>query len=167
MKYNNELTYERLKEVVNYDPETGIFTWKIKLNNNLVVGSIAGTLTTRRHIRLTIDGNHCQAHRLAWLYVYGEWPEGDVDHINNIRTDNRIENLRLATKSQNGMNCKVAEDNKSGVKGVCWDQRLKRWRAYVTKEGKTTEKRFKSFEEAAEYVKKLREELCGEFTRHE
>ena len=167
MKFNDQITLERLKEVVDYDPLTGIFTWKIKLNNNLVVGSVAGALTSKGYIGLTIDRNYYQGHRLAWLYVYGEWPEGDVDHINNIRTDNRIQNLRIATKSQNSMNCKVPKNSKSGVKGVCWDERLKRWRAYVTKEGKTTEKRFKSFEEAAEYVKELREELCGEFTRHE
>ena len=84
----NQLTQERLKELLHYDPETGYFTWKISPNNAVKVGSVAGT-SMNNYIRIIIDHKAYLAHRLAFLYMEGYFPEHEVDHINRIRDDNR------------------------------------------------------------------------------
>jgi len=93
------LTQEKLKELLAYDSETGLFKWCVRVGKRIHVGSIAGHLDEiSGYIRITVQGKIYQAHRLAWLYVHGYFPETDVGHINKVRHDNRIENLREASR---------------------------------------------------------------------
>lgn len=129
------LTAERLREVAEYDPDTGLFRWT-KPRKKITVGSIAGTLSKRGYIDICIDVRVYKAHRLAWLYTYGEWPAALIDHINGDKTDNRLANLRPATKSENGANrTKHESRNTSGYRGVHWDKRSQRWVACIKQNG--------------------------------
>ena len=108
-----------LKQLLHYDEDTGLFHW-IKTNTNCVfVGTVAGSNGGKGYLQIQINGKCYKAHRLAWLYVYGEMPSSQIDHVNGIRNDNRINNLRLATSFQNIQNQKKAQKhNKTGFLGV-------------------------------------------------
>ena len=106
-------------EVLEYDKETGFFTWKIKPCKNQEVGSIAGTLhKATGYIKITYKGHKVSAHRLAWAFINGKWPENQIDHKNNDRSDNRYCNLRQANTQQNMLNRIISSNNTSGIKGV-------------------------------------------------
>ena len=96
-KRKEVVTQEYLKSLLIYNPETGHFHWIKPRNSTLQRAEFAGSLD-KKVISITINKKHYKAHRLAWLYTYGHFPEGEVQHINKIRTDNRISNLRLKTK---------------------------------------------------------------------
>ena len=114
-----ELTVERLREVLDYCPDTGVFTWKIRTNSRVKVGDVAGCLDKDGYLRIQIDSRLHFTHRLAWFYVTGEWPPDQIDHINGIRDDNRIANLRAATRSENGQNRRKPQaNNTTGYLGV-------------------------------------------------
>ena len=129
------LTLERLKELFEYDPESGLFT-RAKAIKGYRKGQQAGTDNGRGYIRLVIDGRGVLAHRLAWFYVHGEWPEGEIDHINRIPNDNRIENLRVVTRSQNLVNKGLDRRNTSGVTNVTFDRHRNRWTAQMRRDGR-------------------------------
>ncbi len=112
------LTVERLREVLDYDATTGVFTWRVRLSSNATSGSVAGTIYANGRRYITIERKRHFASRLAWLYVHGEWPDGQVDHRNRERDDNSFDNLRLATSQQNMANRGVSKRNRLGVKGV-------------------------------------------------
>lgn len=169
-----ELTQEQLKELLDYDPETGIFTWKSGRSNKSKDGrglwrSEAGWVTLKGYIAIEINGRQCMAHRLAWLYIHGMAPYLQIDHVNLDKADNRISNLRLATQSQNQHNTTVRRTNKLGVKGVY----LKRFEsgnvAYATKICVNRKVihigYFSSIEEAKAAYDKASLELRGEFSR--
>ena len=118
----------RLRRIVSYDPETGVFTR---------AGKVAGCRQSAGYTHVRIEGERYLAHRLAWMYVTGEWPDGDIDHANGVRSDNRWVNLRLATRSQNNANMKVNGRNLSGLKGVKFDKRDGRFYAAITIDRKT------------------------------
>lgn len=125
------LTAERLREVLNYAPETGIFTWRQK-RGCMAAGSIAGCKHGRDgRIYISVDGRLYKAHRLAWLYVKGEWPPAGLDHRDGVPDHNWIKNLRPATQPQNMQNLQRAHrDSRTGLLGVqgrggCWRARLK------------------------------------------
>jgi hypothetical protein len=112
------LTQERLKELLTYDPATGVFRNRID-RGHVKAGAVAGnTHSTKRYRYISIDSRRYFAHRLAWLYMTGEWPKDQIDHINCIRDDNSWSNLREATNSQNHANIGKRRDNKTGYKGV-------------------------------------------------
>ena len=129
-------TVERVKELLDYDPETGVFTWRVKRGGAVNAGDIAGTKDGRGYWQIGIDRTLYLAHRLAWLYTYGEWPKNALDHINRIRTDNRIANLRPATHALNNQNATKRRDNKSGVTGVWRNEKLSKWQAYIRINGR-------------------------------
>jgi HNH endonuclease len=108
------LTQERLKELLSYEPETGLFFWKIGRHR----GNSAGIISENGYVRIKIGPKRYMAHRLAWLYMNGEFPSVSVDHIDGRRDNNRAENLRTANSSQQGMNTKLRCDNRAGLKGV-------------------------------------------------
>lgn len=131
------ITAEKLREVLDYDPVTGEFTWRAKVSDKTVVGRKAGTVTGGGRYYIGMFRKHYLAHRLAWLHVHGEWPVLDVDHVNGDTLDNRIVNLRLATKTQNQGNRKISHNCKSGLKGVEWHPQSGKWRARMTRDGKS------------------------------
>lgn len=110
------LTANRLRELLNYDPETGVFTWAIT-RRGCRKGSVAGCKMKHGYITIRLDNALYTAHRLAWLYTNGEWPAEQIDHINRDRADNRISNLRAVTNAENAQNQKTRA-NKSGFTGV-------------------------------------------------
>ena len=108
------ITQEELKHVIHYNQDSGIFSWILANTNRIKASDIAGSFDKENgYTRITIDGKRYAAHRLAWFYVYGEWPEV-IDHINGIGTDNRIVNLRNCNLQQNALNHKK-KINKSGL----------------------------------------------------
>ena len=124
------LTAERLRALLDYDPVTGVFTWKATRTGQAVAGRIAGGALHTGYHRIQIDGRAFLAHRLAWLYVHEVWPQGQIDHINGVKADNRIANLREATASQNGQNRRGSQiNNGSGLLGVYPHDASGRWRA--------------------------------------
>ena len=127
---NKELSQERLKELLEYDEDTGIFIWKVSRSGNIKSGTVAGSKLQGYSI-IMIDRINYKAHRLAWLYVHGYFPENFIDHKNGIRYDNRISNLREVSKSCNGQNCKIHSNNKSGYNGVSWEKTKKKWRSQI------------------------------------
>jgi hypothetical protein len=158
-RYN--LTAERLRHLVNYDSSTGIFTWRIS-RPRCAVGGRAGHFAEDGYWTIRIDGHLYEAQRLAWLHFYGEWPIPSIDHINRITDDNRIENLRLANKQQNGANRKVQKNSKSGVKGV--SRHGLGWRAKITINGQFhLLGTFKDIEDARNAYLAAAEKLFGEY----
>lgn len=133
---NTGLTIERIRKVFNYEPETGIMRWAIRTGSRSTIGAIAGHLHNDNYWRVRVDRKLYLTHRLIWLYVYGEWPDRDIDHINMDRADNRLSNLRLATCGQNNVNSGTRNDNTSGYKGVIWHKRAKKWWARIHINGK-------------------------------
>jgi hypothetical protein len=130
-----DLTAQRVRELLDYNPESGILTWRVNRSNR-PMGSQAGTINKHGHMCVGIDGSIRYAHRLIWLWVYGEWPDGEVDHINGIRADNRIANLRCGDRRLNMENKRRAMRNsKSGVLGVTLAGG--RWRASIGVGGRT------------------------------
>ena len=111
------ITHERLKELVEYDPETGIITWKIS-HRSVTKGQMAGTIISSGYVRISLDNRFYQRSHLAWFYVKKVWPTKFLDHINGIPTDDRIVNLREATCMQNGCNRTKQKNNTTGFKGV-------------------------------------------------
>ena len=130
------LSQERLKQVLDYDLSTGLFTRKIKTSNSVKIGEVAGMINTLGYRVISIDGKLHYGHRLAWLYVHNEHPPHEIDHINECKSDNRICNLRKATSGQNKQNITLKKNNKSGAKGVFWYASRNKWIAYIRKDGK-------------------------------
>jgi hypothetical protein len=128
------LTQAELKELLHYDEETGIFTWKVSTGRSKV-GQIAGS-PSQKYIHISIKGKKYKAHRLAWLYVYGVWPIGILDHEDQVRHHNWIKNLRQVTHSENGQNRWKNRNNTSGHKGVTFHKRWKKWVARIKVQGK-------------------------------
>ena len=164
-----ELTVDLLNHLFEYDKETGNLIWKIKPSrrgHHVKAGDIAGTLKSHGYICVGINYNSYRAHRLIFLMHKGYLPK-TIDHINGDKLDNRIENLRAATVGQNQHNRKTNANNTSGYKGVSWNKALKKWTARITLERKTINLGyFANVEEAAEVVRKAREELHGDFANH-
>ena len=130
LKNRPELTADRLRAVLSYDPQSGQFR-RLTTSGGKPVGSIAGSLHYLGYVKIRIDNKFHLAHRLAWLYVHGQWPTAQIDHINGLKADNRIANLREATHSENGQNRPLQKNNTSGVAGVCWDSRNCHWQARI------------------------------------
>lgn len=167
MALTESLTADRLKECLNYDPATGLFTshqWLDKRGRSCG-GRIAGC-EKDGYIVIRIDYVLYRAHRLAWLYMTGAWPAGEIDHINMVRSDNRWLNLRNATQSQNNFNRKVYSRNKIGVKGVCFDAARQKYLAQIRKDGKGYHLgRFDTIEEASAAYVRAATLLHGSFAR--
>lgn len=150
------LTQETLKSILEYDPETGAF----RIND----GRTDRPMSSLGYRRVRFGGCSYYAHRLAWLYVHGEWPIGIIDHIDGNRENNAISNLRLATRALNTLNRKRSKHNKVGYKGV--SARNKKFRARICRDGKVTDLGlFDKPEEAHAAYVAAAERLFGEFAR--
>lgn len=127
-----KITQAEIKKLLNYDPETGVFTWRVR-RPSINVGDIAGCINKETgYALICTNRKRYMAHRLAWLYVHGYLPEHELDHINRIRTDNRILNLREVSRMCNIRNTGNFCNNKSGVKGVYWNERCGKWQVQIT-----------------------------------
>ena len=124
------LTQKKLKQTMHYDPLTGEFIWIVTLCSRAIAGSVAGTLNYG-YIQIMISGKKYLAHRLAWLYVYGYFPEYEIDHKDRDKSNNKINNLRHATRQCNARNIGLRKDNSSGIKGVCWHKQHDKWRVQI------------------------------------
>lgn len=141
---NLDLTQKILLECLSYDKGTGLFTWLDRPASHfntkrgrsifkaVYAGKQAGDLSREGYVVIGLFGKLYKAHRLAWMHVFGELPKDWIDHINRNRSDNRIENLRLATPKLNAENASMRSDNRSGVKGVSWHQKSKSWVAQIS-----------------------------------
>lgn len=159
------MTQERLHQLLNYDPKTGIFTWKIR-KGRMRAGTRAGYIKSNGYEAIMLDWKMYFSHRLAWLFVHGSMPDY-IDHINTIPLDNRIENLRPCSPLENCSNQKIRPNNTSGVKGVSWSKAAKKWVGEVGKKGhKSYIGLFNSIEEAEQAVRIHRIKIHGEFARH-
>jgi hypothetical protein len=160
------LTQAILKENLHYNPETGIFTW-IKSKTKVKRGDIAGYTDCKGYIAIGLNKKLYRAHRLAWLYVNGIMPTMHIDHVNRIKADNRIDNLRQATAAENNHNKDLSRKNKSGFKGVCWNKKNKKWRAECTNNGKSHHLGyFVSAEAASIAYQEFSKSISGVFFNH-
>ena len=127
----NVLTQDHLKWVLRYDPDTGEFTWTDACLSKGKAGKRAGRLSDIGYWMIRVGGKEHLAHRLAWLWMNGEFPKAHIDHDNRVRSDNRWANLRLATREQNGANRGVGKNNTSGFKGVNFVKERGKWRSRI------------------------------------
>jgi len=145
----NSITQETLRSILDYNPETGIFIWKAKDEslpcyhnsirgwNKKYAGHEAGNIMNTGYRAIVIDYEDYLAHRLAWLYVYGYFPKECIDHIDLDRGNNKIINLREATRRNNNCNMGISKKNTSGFKGVYWNVAAKKWQAYISVNNKS------------------------------
>lgn len=131
------LTQSRIRELLEYEAGSGVFKWRKRTSNRIRVGDIAGVRAVNGYTYIAIDNYRLLAHRVAWFYVYGEWPKEQIDHINRDRADNRLANLREASVSGNACNGTLRSTNTSGYRGVSLDKRKtkKKWLAQIVKDG--------------------------------
>jgi hypothetical protein len=129
-------TIEEAASILRYEQDTGIFYWKINAGRKKVAGLPAGYKNKKGYLVISINNKEYRAHRLAWLLGKGQDPlEMQVDHINGIKSDNRLSNLRLATNSQNACNRGTSSRNTSGFKGVSYSRKRKAWKVDVRVNG--------------------------------
>ncbi len=155
----------RLLELLVYDPETGVFTWRVNVGDKIKAGAVAGRRHTDGYWDIGFDWRRWKSARLAFLYMEGRWPR-IVDHRNGVRDDDRWVNLRVADTSQNAANKARQSNNTSGQPGVWKIPETGRWRARVTFRGKSKSLGcFKSFDEACAAYRRGAQALFGEFVR--
>lgn len=164
-QFSTGLSLERVRRFLDYNPITGSFRWKESISSKIMIGTLAGSYDeTTGYYKIGIDGHVVYAHKLAWFHVYGVW--SIVDHINGIKIDNRLCNLRAVTKQQNCMNQGVRITNLLGIKGV--QQRGSKYRAYITHNYVTHHLgTFKTVEEAVNARRKAEAEFFGEHAYQE
>lgn len=134
----SELTVERARELLSYDPETGLLTWRCR-RGRIHQGDAAGFLTPYGYVDISVDERKHKAHRIAWLLTHGVWPTLDIDHINGNRADNRLVNLREVTRSTNQQNQRASHaDSRLGVIGAYWIESKKKYRSTIYVSGKQT-----------------------------
>lgn len=166
-----QLTQERLKELLNYDPESGNFVWKVALGSRAKKGAIAGGRVTGRNgprsrIVIRIFGEGYYAHRLAFFWMLGQWPIDQVDHIDGNTLNNAWVNLREVTCLENAQNQKIGERNFSGVLGVYWDFDLQKYRAQIKVNKKSVHLGVFTDLEAARQARKKAEAFYGFHENH-
>jgi hypothetical protein len=161
-----DLTVDLLKHLFDYDKETGNLIWKVKSSARVKIGDIAGSIQNAGYLAVRINSKSYLAHRLIFLMHKGYLPR-TLDHINGDRLDNRIENLRAVTASQNQHNRKINSNSTSGYKGVSYYKQTNKWCAKIRLENKRIHLGYyKTPEEADAVVRKAREELHGGFANH-
>ncbi len=150
---------QEISKVVSYNYATGKFT-------RISTGKVLYTIDNNGYAVVNVLGTKFQAHRLAWLFVTGNWPTGDLDHKNTNKLDNGFENLREVTHSQNMQNASLSKRNKTGIKGVSYHKASGGYQADIRSNGVKYNKYFKNIDDAAAWIYNLRVKLCGEFANH-
>lgn len=146
-----DLTLAELMALLAYDPATGAFVWRVRRGNHAVAGSEAGFVHPSGYRYIRVLGRRYSAHRLAWLYVFGFWPKQQIDHVNGVRSDNRISNLREVSQRENAQNLHgpLSSNRTSRFLGVSWKSRERRWRAQIQLDRKKLDLGLFESEEAA------------------
>jgi len=159
------LTAARLRELLAYNPETGIFTWLVSCGRR-GAGTVTGSaLHDRGYLRIGIKGRRYFAHRLAFLYMTGEWPPAQIDHINGRRDDNRWTNLRAATQSENFANSGPRSRNRLGLRGVSFRMDKGRYQAQICHNKQIHLGYYATPEEAAAVYHDAARRLFGKFAK--
>ncbi len=125
------LNKEYLISLLSYNPDTGNFLWIVNRGHNKTKNTIAGCIRDDNRISISIHGKKYWAHRLIWLYIYGRWPHGCIDHINGNSSDNRFLNLRECSMNENSFNMKKHKNNTSGYKGIIFVPKINKWEARI------------------------------------
>lgn len=160
------LTQERLKEILYYDSDMGIFTWLVSNSPRVNIGDVAGFLSDDGYSKIGIFGKQYRSHRLMWLYVYGSFPPTSLDHIDGDKLNNRVSNLRLCGHAENSRNVGIFKSNTSGFKGVSFNKQTNKWVAQATLNNMLHYLGlFYTPEEASEAYQKFAREHHGEFYR--
>ena len=160
------ITHGVLRDRFTYNESDGFFYFNKNISNKKS-GDIAGSLMPSGYRVIRVFGRRYYAHRLAWLYVYGKWPDNQIDHINGNKDDNRITNLRNASSCQNNQNSRINKSNSSGFKGVSWNKKSKKWRAYCGAFGRQVHiGLFDDINDAAAAVHEFRSRAHNEFANH-
>ena len=159
------ITHGMVEELLSYDPETGILTWKKRGGKRKrFAGKEAGCVGKDGYIKVKLLSQNLLAHRLAWLLSYGRWPTGGLDHKDRNKTNNRLENLREATHSQNCMNRGLGKRNASGVKGVSFNNNVGKWQVSIGHNNAVIYLGcFADKDEAAATYKRAAAEILGDF----
>lgn len=156
---------DRLRKLLTYDPLSGEFTRNVSIGGKFS-GTTAGTITSQGYVGIRIGKIRYYAHRLAWLWMTGQWPTKDIDHKNGARSDNKWNNLRLASPSENQANAKRPSHNKSGYKGVHFYPRYGKWRAVIMVDKKSLSiGYFQTIEEAHKAYCEAARTHFGEYAR--
>lgn len=184
MAEREALTAAYVRSILYYDPETGVFTWRARpasmfndgkhsaahrasLWNSRYSGTVAGKIDDRGYRIICISSRMYRAHRLAWLWMAGDWPTAEIDHVNLDKDDNCWSNLREATHSQNMINRRLHRNNTSGCKGVHWHKRDKKWSAQISKDKRRINLGyFETREDAQSARKEAAERLHGGYVRY-
>lgn len=154
---SEKISLGRLKSLLHYDPDNGIWT---RVNSIRRVG----TVTSFGYLRIGIDGRYYMAHRLIWFYMTGNWPPIEIDHSNLDKLDNRWENLRLSSRSGNNTHKFASKNNSSGQKGVSWNKKNERWKVSISSNGNRFHLGFfENFDEAVCAYRAAAEVHHGEF----
>lgn len=166
MARTEQLSRELLHELLDYDPITGLFKWRIKTNPRARIGSVAGCTKPDGYRLIGIRKKDYYGHRLAWFYVHGVWPADEIDHINGNKDDNRICNLREATHQQNNRNKAVKKNTFSGVPGVSIYRPTGQWRARIFIDGREKSLGYyRTKDEAIAVRAEAEKRIFGEFAR--
>jgi hypothetical protein len=179
----SELAPDLVRRLLDYDPETGVLTWRARTPdmfeegkhsaknscaawNGQFAGRAAGVSREDGYRRVMVLGKNLFSHRIAWAIMTGSWPREQIDHINGIKNDNRFINLREASCSQNAMNVPAQKNNTSGFKGVSWDKSCSKWRAEIMREKtKHVLGWFDRVEDASSAYQAAAKEMHREFAR--
>lgn len=160
------LTQMRLKELLHYDPSTGVFTWLRDRRGTAYAGSQAGSLDVSGYRVISVDSRPYRASHLAWLYMTGEMPSRIIDHADLARSNDRWDNLRLADRSQNAANTAAYKNSQSGVRGVYWNKQQRKWCAQLRQGGKLRHISFHtSIDDAAKAYARAAADYFKEFAR--
>lgn len=162
----SKITQEELMKRLHYNPNTGEFRWRYSVAKRIKPGDLAGRYNTQNYLDIAINQVRYKAHRLAWLYMTGDWPKNEIDHINCDPSDNRWCNLRLCDRYGNTRNVGLRKDNTSGFKGVSWNKKTQQWQSHVTKNGQMYSSMHTYYWQAIRATIRKREQLHGEYHRH-
>jgi hypothetical protein len=160
------MNIDALRLLFKYESDTGLIYWIAK-GKGMIKKKAAGTKLHSGYLGICIGSKRWQAHRIAWALHYGNWPKDQIDHINGIKTDNRIINLRNASNSQNGKNLGLSKANKTGVKGVSFEKYTDRWKASIRVNGKSISiGRFDTIKDATKARRDAENKYFGEWNRN-
>ena len=162
-----DLAHDRVRRLLDYDPDTGIMTRLIRTSSTAMAGDRVGSKNARGYLTARVDGKTYRVHRLVWFWMTGAWPKEQIDHIDGDKLNNRWSNLREATHSENQHNRGIISTNTSGYKGVYWYRSRGKWRAQISFDRRNPKVLgyFDNIEDAAAAYAKAAREFHGEFAR--